>query len=81
MLSYTLSMKRICLIALGQPVLDADEFSIDVSGPHFFSAPNSMRQDSHVFTGLANLRNPHPSSPFFILRVTSNDAKIVQGCA
>jgi hypothetical protein len=74
-------MKRISLIALGHPILTADKFPPGVSSPHFFSAPNSVGKDSHILTGFANLRNPHPSSPFFILRVTSNDAKIVQGCA
>ncbi|MEE8620935.1 MAG: hypothetical protein V3T37_02670, partial [Syntrophobacteria bacterium] len=60
-----LPIKRICLIALGQPILTADKFSPDVSSLHFFSAPNSVGKDSHVFTGLAKVRNPHLSSPFF----------------
>jgi hypothetical protein len=63
--SYKLAKKRICLIALGHPILTADKFAPEVSSPHFFSAPNSVGNDSHVFTGLANFRNPHPSSPFF----------------
>jgi hypothetical protein len=66
MLSYTLSKKRTLLVALGYPILTADKFPPKVSSPHFFSAPNPMGKDGHILTGLANVRNPHPSSPFLI---------------
>jgi hypothetical protein len=62
---YTLAKKRIFLKALGHPILTADKFSPEVSSPHFFSATNSVGKDSHIFAGLANLRNSQPSSPFF----------------
>ena len=77
---YTLSMKRICLIALRHPILTADKFSPEVSSPHFFFGTEFRGKGwSHIYRSYKYQEfSPFISILLFILRVTINDAKIVQ---